>query len=112
MIVNAAAYTAVDAAETPEGRRGAWAANVTGVAALAAGRAPSTGITLVHVSSDYVFDGTVEVHREDEPFSPLGVYGQTKAAGDVAGRLGLAVDAQRGERLVLGVRPRAVPSKT
>ena len=42
----------------------------------------STATTLVHVSSDYVFDGTAEVHTEDEPFSPLGVYGQTKAAGD------------------------------
>jgi dTDP-4-dehydrorhamnose 3,5-epimerase len=39
-------------------------------------------LILVHVSSDYVFDGSVEVHPEDEPFSPLGVYGQTKAAGD------------------------------
>ena len=39
-------------------------------------------ITLVHVSSDYVFDGTAAEHPEDEPFSPLGVYGQTKAAGD------------------------------
>jgi len=34
------------------------------------------------VSSDYVFDGTAEEHPPDEPFSPLGVYGQTKAAGD------------------------------
>ena len=81
VIVNAAAYTAVDAAETPAGRRDAWAANVTAVGALAqAAREHRT--TLVHVSSDYVFDGTVEVHREDEPFTPLGVYGQTKAAGD------------------------------
>jgi len=38
----------------------------------------------VHYSSDYVFDGTAEQHTEDEPFSPLGVYGQTKAAGDAA----------------------------
>lgn len=80
-ILNAAAYTAVDAAETPEGRRDAWAANVAGVAALVE-RARERGIPLVHVSSDYVFDGTRQEHPEDEPFSPLGVYGQTKAAGD------------------------------
>ncbi|WP_226345648.1 sugar nucleotide-binding protein [Agilicoccus flavus] len=80
-IINAAAYTAVDAAETPEGRREAWATNVTGVGRLAR-IATERGIPLVHVSSDYVFDGTREEHDEDEPFSPLGVYGQTKAAGD------------------------------
>jgi len=80
-IVNAAAYTAVDQAETEEGRRTAWAVNVTAVAALAR-VAAANGITLVHVSSDYVFDGTLEVHGEDEPVSPLGVYGQTKAAGE------------------------------
>ena len=39
-------------------------------------------MTLVQVSSDYVFDGVVEMHAEDEPFSPLSVYGATKAAGD------------------------------
>ncbi|WP_375432831.1 sugar nucleotide-binding protein [uncultured Friedmanniella sp.] len=81
VVVNAAAYTAVDAAETPEGRKDAWAANVTGVAALV-GAAREHRCTLVHVSSDYVFDGTQAEHTEDEPFSPLGVYGQTKAAGD------------------------------
>ncbi|HEX2856232.1 MAG TPA: sugar nucleotide-binding protein [Propionibacteriaceae bacterium] len=80
-IINAAAYTAVDAAETPEGRRDCWAANVTGVANLVR-LARRIRATLVHVSSDYVFDGSVEHHREDEPFTPLGVYGQTKAAGD------------------------------
>ena len=80
-IVNAAAYTAVDAAETEEGRRAAWAVNVSAVAELAK-VATANGITLVHVSSDYVFDGTHDVHDEREPFSPLGVYGQTKAAGD------------------------------
>ena len=82
-VINCGAYTAVDAAETPEGRRAAWAANAQGPALLAKVCAEH-GITLVHVSSDYVFDGTVEEHIEDEPFSPLGVYGQTKAAGDVA----------------------------
>src|SRR5690606_38166811 len=40
--------------------------------------------TLVHVSSDYVFDGTRESHTEDEPFSPINAYGQSKAAGDTA----------------------------
>ncbi|MHA7142648.1 sugar nucleotide-binding protein [Arthrobacter sp. Sr33] len=80
-IINAAAYTAVDTAETAEGRRDAWAANVVAVARLAS-VANTHGITLVHVSSDYVFDGTQGPHTEDETFSPLGVYGQTKAAGD------------------------------
>lgn len=81
VIVNAAAYTKVDEAETDAGRRAAWAANVSAVAALAR-VATAAGITLVHLSSDYVFDGTADEHPEDEPFSPLGVYGQTKAAGD------------------------------
>jgi dTDP-4-dehydrorhamnose 3,5-epimerase len=81
-IVNAAAYTAVDAAETVEGRTEAWATNVTGVSAVAR-VAADNGLLLVHVSSDYVFDGSSErQYREDDPVSPLGVYGQTKAAGD------------------------------
>lgn len=81
-IINAAAYTAVDLAETPEGRADAWATNVTGVAALAR-VASDNGITLVHVSSDYVFDGTKDApYTEEDVVRPLGVYGQTKAAGD------------------------------
>ena len=80
-IINAAAYTAVDDAETPAGRAAAWAVNVAAVSNLA-GIAADNGITLVHVSSDYVFDGTADGHPEDEAFTPLGVYGQTKAAGD------------------------------
>jgi len=80
-IINAAAYTKVDLAETTDGRRDAWAANVTAVAALAR-LAATNGITLVHVSSDYVFDGATDRHDELEGFAPLGVYGQTKAAGD------------------------------
>ncbi len=82
-VINCGAYTAVDKAETPEGRVTAWKANATGPALLARTCA-GHGITLVHVSSDYVFDGTAEVHTEDEPLSPLSVYGQTKAAGDIA----------------------------
>ncbi|MET3946704.1 dTDP-4-dehydrorhamnose reductase [Arthrobacter sp. UYCu512] len=80
-IINAAAYTAVDAAESGQGRAAAWAANVSAVARLAR-TAVEHDLVLVHVSSDYVFDGTQELHTEDEPLSPLGVYGQTKAAGD------------------------------
>ena len=82
-VINCGAYTAVDRAETPEGRVVAWKANATGPALLARTCA-GHGITLVHASSDYVFDGTAEVHDEEEPFSPLSVYGQTKAAGDIA----------------------------
>lgn len=83
-IINAAAYTAVDVAETSEGRAAAWAVNAAAPAALAR-IATEHGIALVHVSSDYVFDGMAErAYREDDPFSPLGVYGQSKAAGDIA----------------------------
>lgn len=80
-VVNAAAYTAVDAAESSEGRAAAWAINVTAVARLARA-AVEHDLTLVHVSSDYVFDGARDSHDEAEPFTPLGVYGQTKAAAD------------------------------
>lgn len=86
VILNAAAYTAVDLAETPEGRRDAWQANALAVANLSK-IANENGITLVHVSSDYVFDGTATEHTEEEPFTPLSVYGQSKAAGDIAASL-------------------------
>ena len=82
-VVNCGAYTAVDKAETPEGRAACWRANATGPALLARTCAEH-GLTLVHVSSDYVFDGAKEVHAEGEDLSPLSVYGQSKAAGDLA----------------------------
>ena len=83
-IVNAAAYTAVDTAETPEGRAEAWASNAAAVAGLAR-IASENDLTLVHVSSDYVFDGSLDrPYREDDLLAPLGVYGQSKAAGDLA----------------------------
>lgn len=82
-IINAAAYTAVDHAESTEGREISWLANATAVRLLAK-IALQNGITLVHVSSDYVFDGSQHPHTETEAFSPLSVYGQSKAAGDIA----------------------------
>jgi dTDP-4-dehydrorhamnose 3,5-epimerase len=83
LVLNAAAYTAVDVAETAEGRITCWAANAVAPAHLAR-VATEHRLTLVHVSSDYVFDGTASLHPETEAFSPLGVYGQAKAAGDIA----------------------------
>src|SRR3569833_3106599 len=82
-ILNAAGYTNVDGAETPEGRVAAWKANAQAVSYLAE-VAREHAITLVHISTDYVFDGTQSSHAEDEPFSPLSVYGASKAAGDIA----------------------------
>lgn len=82
VIINAAAYTNVDGAESPEGRVASWKVNATGTANLAAA-ARAHSLTLVHISSEYVFDGTRE-HLEDEPFSPLSAYGANKAAGDLA----------------------------
>ena len=61
LVLNAAAYTAVDAAETPDGRRTAWAANA-GAPATLARLAAEHGFTLVHYSSEYVFDGTLDPH--------------------------------------------------
>ncbi|WP_370525960.1 sugar nucleotide-binding protein [Pseudarthrobacter sp. NBSH8] len=80
-VINAAAFTAVDAAETEEGRQAAWALNVTAVAELAR-IAVAHGLVMVQVSSDYVFDGSRPSHDETEGPAPLGVYAQTKAAGD------------------------------
>lgn len=84
VVINAAAYTSVDAADTDEGRDQAWAVNATGVAHLAR-RTAEAAVTLVHVSSDYVFDGSqVDSYTEDAQLCPLGVYGQSKASGDLA----------------------------
>ncbi|NYD68519.1 sugar nucleotide-binding protein [Agromyces atrinae] len=81
-IINASAYTAVDTAETELGRSDAWRSNVSGVADLAR-LSLRHRLTVVHISSDYVFDGTGQAaYSEDERVNPLGVYGQTKAAGD------------------------------
>ena len=82
IVLNAAAFTNVDGAETPEGRVAAWKVNASAVANLTR-VCRAHNMTLVHISSDYVFDGTKEPHSENEDFSPLSVYGASKAAGDL-----------------------------
>lgn len=81
VILNAAAYTNVDGAETEAGKQAAQAVNADGVANLAKA-AIDHDMTLVHISTEYVFDGTKSPHLEDEPASPLSEYGRSKAAGD------------------------------
>ncbi|GAB3029798.1 dTDP-4-dehydrorhamnose reductase [Parafrigoribacterium mesophilum] len=80
VIINAAAYTKVDDAETNEDL--AFAVNATGAANLARAAA-GNGARLVQVSTDYVFDGTAtSPYSEDAPLNPVSAYGRTKAAGE------------------------------
>jgi dTDP-4-dehydrorhamnose reductase len=82
VVVNAAAYTAVDAAESDPGR--AAEVNATGVAALARTCA-SRGVPLVHVSTDYVFSGDADrPYEPDDATGPRTVYGHTKLDGERA----------------------------
>lgn len=82
VVVNAAAYTAVDAAETDEDA--AYAVNATAVGTLAAASARH-GARFVTISTDYVFDGRgTAPYPEDAPLDPLNAYGRTKAAGERA----------------------------
>ncbi len=95
VVLNCAAYTAVDAAETDE--PAATAGNATGPAILAQACA-AVGARLVHVSTDYVFDGTAsEPYEVDAPTGPRTAYGRTKLAG---------------ERAVLAADPSAVVVRT
>ncbi len=82
VLINAAAYTAVDKAETD--RDAATAVNVTGAENLARAAADE-GIGFVHVSTDYVFPGNAtRPYEVDDPTGPRSVYGQTKLAGERA----------------------------
>ena len=80
LVINASAYTAVDKAETEQEL--AFAINRDGPGYLAASCAEA-GIPLIHISTDYVFDGAKkEPYLETDPISPLGVYGKSKAEGE------------------------------
>lgn len=84
VIVNAAAYTAVNAAEDEHGR--AMMVNAAAAGALAQ-EARRVGALLVHYSSDYVFDGFRDApYTEDDPPHPLNIYGYSKLAGEKATR--------------------------
>lgn len=83
LIINAAAWTNVDGAELGENRPIAWKVNAHGPAYIAQ-KARQYQSVLIHVSSDYVFDGSQKEYTEDAQFSPLSVYGASKAAGDLA----------------------------
>ncbi len=79
-IVNAAAYTAVDQAESEPDM--AHRVNATG-AGLIAAAADAAGVPIIHISTDYVFDGdTDRAYVEDDPVRPINVYGDTKEAGE------------------------------
>ena len=73
LVLDAAGFTAVDAAETPEGRATCWTLDAALPARLAR-LSREQRFRLVHYSSDYVDDGRTRVHHEDEPLAPLGVY--------------------------------------
>jgi dTDP-4-dehydrorhamnose reductase len=82
VVVNCAAYTAVDAAETDE--EAAHLVNAVGPATLAEATA-ATGAKLIQISTDYVFQGSAATpYPEDEPRDPLNAYGRTKAGGEEA----------------------------
>lgn len=83
-VINSAAYTAVDAAESDPGK--AFLANCLGPAWLAEATAKA-GLPLIHVSTDYVFSGEQEgYYSEEDPVCPAGAYGASKAAGELAVR--------------------------
>jgi dTDP-4-dehydrorhamnose reductase len=82
VVINAAAYTAVDKAESEPER----CHQINGLApGILAEEAKKTGALLVHYSTDYIFDGTKTTpYTEDDPAKPMGAYGRSKLAGDEA----------------------------
>jgi len=83
-VINAAAYTAVDRAEADEVT--CFAVNRDGARNLALACA-AFGVPLIHISTDYVFDGRkLGAYVEDDPIAPLGIYGRSKAEGEMAVR--------------------------
>jgi dTDP-4-dehydrorhamnose reductase len=94
VVINAAAYTKVDDAETHESE--AYAINATGAENLARAAAEN-GAILVQLSTDYVFDGTATTpYPEDAPVNPVSAYGRTKAAGER-----LAQEANPGRTVII-----------
>lgn len=84
LVISAAAYTAVDKAEDDDATAQKVNAEAPAILARAAARA---GAPIIHLSTDYVFDGSGDrPWREDDPIAPLGVYGRTKAEGERAVR--------------------------
>jgi dTDP-4-dehydrorhamnose reductase len=93
VVVNAAAYTAVDQAEKEPDIAGAVNGRALG---FMAATCAANGIPLIHLSTDYVFDGTkTSAYVETDPVAPLGTYGESKRAGEEA------VRAAQGEHLIL-----------
>jgi dTDP-4-dehydrorhamnose reductase len=84
MVVNAAAYSNVDRAESEPDA--AFRANAVGPGVIASACA-AAGVPLLHVSTDYVFDGSKRTaYLEDDPIGPLGAYGRSKAEGEASVR--------------------------
>lgn len=87
MVINASAYTNVDGAETHT--EAAYAVNRDGPANLAAA-CSALAIPLIHISTDFVFDGRKKTpYLESDPVSPLSIYGKSKAEGEAAVRTAL-----------------------